>query len=168
VLIPTGDLITITGNGTFDTSTPRIITRQYFSSDARGRHHVGHEFIFTRLNELVLDDDDLDMGSGGKPAAARIRPGPNPHLMVGIGKVGTIYTGESRQHGRLQRHHGPDVQELLTAVGGMFSTPRVLAGTVPSVGLQKHDLQRLAEPISRNVRDLHRMIQTPPEAASVN
>ena len=45
---------------------------------------------FTPLNELLLDDDDLDMGSGGNLLLPD-QPGPNPHLMVGAGKVGTLY-----------------------------------------------------------------------------
>ena len=41
--------------------------------------------FFTPLNELMLDDEDLDMGSGGNLLLPD-QPGPNTHLMVGIGK----------------------------------------------------------------------------------
>ena len=90
---------------------------------------------FTPLNELMLEDEDLDMGSGGNLLLPD-QPGPNPHLMVGAGKLGINLSGQSRFDGWIQCQQDQMVQELTSEVGGMFSTPAYWQGTMPNVGLQ--------------------------------
>ena len=60
-----GDLIATTGNGTFDTNTPRINYGDSILRLTPGGGTMSVASFFTPLNELILDDDDLDMGSGG-------------------------------------------------------------------------------------------------------
>jgi len=60
-----GDLITITGNGTFDTGASPVNYGDSFLRLTPGVGTTGTMSVsssFTPLNELILDDDDLDMG----------------------------------------------------------------------------------------------------------
>ena len=162
-----GDLITITGNGTFDTDTPRINYGDSFIRLTPGGAKMSVTSFFTPLNEFVLDDDDLDMGSGGNLLLPD-QPGPNPHLMVGIGKVGTIYLLNRDGMGGFNASTDQMVQELPTAVGAIFGTPAYWQGTVPSVGLQNmiYTIGGADQPKMFVISN--GSIQTPPSAASVN
>jgi hypothetical protein len=162
-----GDLITITGNGTFDTNTPRINYGDSFIRLTPGGGTMSVTSFFTPLNEFVLDDDDLDMGSGGNLLLPD-QPGPNPHLMVGIGKVGTIYLLNRDSMGGFNASTDQMVQELPTAVGAMFGTPAYWQGTVPGVGLQNmiYTIGGADQPKMFVISN--GLIQTPPNAASVN
>jgi hypothetical protein len=134
-----GNLIAITGNGTFDTmSSPVVDYGDSFLSLAPGVGTTGTMSVssfFTPLDELMLDDDDYDMGSGGNLILPD-QPGPNPHLMVGIGKVGTIYLVNRDSMGGFNASGDQMVQELPSEVGGMFSTPAYWRGMMPNGGLQ--------------------------------
>ncbi len=133
-----GDLITITGNGTFDTGASPVNYGDSFLRLTPGVGTTGTMSVsssFTPLNELILDDDDLDMGSGGNLLLPD-QPGPNPHLMVGAGKVGNLYLVNRDSMGGFNAAMDQMVQELDSAVGGMFSTPAYWQGNVPGVGLQ--------------------------------
>jgi hypothetical protein len=133
-----GDLITVTGNGTFDTGASPVDYGDSFLRLTPGVGTTGTMSVasfFTPLNELTLEDDDLDMGSGGNLLLPD-QPGPNPHLMIGIGKVGTIYLVDRDSMGGFNASGDQMVQELPSAVGGMFATPAYWQGTVPEVGLQ--------------------------------
>lgn len=133
-----GDLITITGNGTFDTGASPV---DYGDSFLRLTPVLGTpgsltvDTFFTPLNELLLDDDDLDMGSGGNLLLPD-QPGPNPHLMVGVGKVGSIYLVNRDSMGGFNAGIDQMVQKLTGKIGGMFSTPAYWAGKVPKAGLR--------------------------------
>jgi Abnormal spindle-like microcephaly-assoc'd, ASPM-SPD-2-Hydin len=130
-----GDLIAITGNGTFDTNAPTVDYGDSFLRMTPGGGTMSITSSFTPLNELLLDDEDLDMGSGGNlllPA----QPGPNPDLMIGAGKVGTLYLVNRDNMGGFNANQDQMVQELSGAVGGMFSTAAYWQGNIPGVGLQ--------------------------------
>jgi len=130
-----GDLIAITGNGSFDTDTPRVNYGDSFLRLTPGGGTMAITSFFTPLNELILDDDDQDMGSGGNLLLPD-QPGPNAHLMVGAGKVGTIYLVNRDSMGGFNAAQDQMVQELPQAVGEMFSTPAYWQGMAPGVGLQ--------------------------------
>ncbi len=133
-----GDLITITGNGTFDTGASPVDYGDSFLRLTPGVGTTGTMTVssfFTPLNEMTLEDDDLDMGSGGNLLLPD-QPGPNPHLMIGIGKVGTIYLVDRDSMGGFNASGDQMVQEVPSVVNGMFSTPAYWQGTVPDVGLQ--------------------------------
>jgi hypothetical protein len=130
-----GDLITITGNGTFDTGASPVDYGDSFLRLTHGAGTLSVSSSFTPLNELMLDDDDLDMGSGGN-LLLPTQPGPNPDLMVGAGKLGNLYLVNRDSMGGFNASMNQMVQELDGAVGGMFSTPAYWAGTVPKAGLR--------------------------------
>ncbi len=162
-----GDLIIITANGTFDTNTPRINYGDSFLRLTPGGGTMSVTSFFTPLNEFVLADDDLDMGSGGNLLLPD-QPGPNPHLMVGVGKVGTIYLVNRDSMGGFNASTDQMVQELPSAVGAMFATPAYWQGTVPSVGLQNmiYTIGGADQPKMFVISN--GLIRTPPQAASVN
>ncbi len=162
-----GDLIAITANGTFDTFTPRINYGDSFLRLTPGGGTLSVTSFFTPLNELILDDDDLDMGSGGNLLLPD-QPGPNPHLMVGIGKVGTIYLVNRDSMGGFNASVDPMVQELPTAVGGVFGTPAYWQGTIPGVGLQNMIYTIGSGDQPKMFVISNGLIQTPPTAASGN
>ncbi len=120
-----GDLIAISGNGTFDTVASPINYGDSFMRLTPGVGTTGTmtvDSFFTPLNELMLDDDDLDMGSGGNLLLPD-QPGPNPHLMIGAGKLGTIYLVNRDSMGGFNASMDQMVQEVPGLVGGMFGTP---------------------------------------------
>jgi hypothetical protein len=133
-----GNLISVTANGTFDTIASPIDYGDSFLSLTPGVGTTGTLSVasfFTPLNELVLADDDLDMGSGGNLLLPD-QPGPNPHLVIGAGKVGTLYLVNRDAMGGFNASMDQMVQEVSGQVGGMFSTPAYWQGNIPSVGLQ--------------------------------
>lgn len=130
-----GDLIAITGNGTFDTNAPRTNYGDSFLRLTPGAGTMSVSSFFTPLNELMLDDDDLDMGAGGNLLLPD-QPGPNPHLMVAAGKFGILYLVNRDSMGGFNANVDQVVQELSGQISGMFSTPAYWQGNVPGVGLQ--------------------------------
>jgi hypothetical protein len=133
-----GNLITITGNGTFDTGASPVDYGDSFLSLTPVLGMPGSMTVasfFTPLNEMLLADDDLDMGSGGNLLLPP-QPGPYPDLVVGAGKFGTLYLVNRHSMGGFNAGGDQMVQEVPNAVVGMFSTPAYWQGMVPNVGLQ--------------------------------
>ena len=133
-----GNLITITGNGTFDTGASPVDYGDSFLSLTPVLGLPGSMTVasfFTPLNEMLLSDDDLDMGSGGNLLLPP-QPGPYPDLVVGAGKFGTLYLVNRHSMGGFNAGGDEMVQEVPNAVVGMLSTPAYWQGTVPNVGLQ--------------------------------
>src|SRR5271166_2718478 len=129
-----GDLIAISGNGTFDTASPRVDYGDSFLRLTPGGGTLSVSSFFTPVNELFLNQEDLDLGSGGNLLLPD-QPGPNPHLVFGAGKQGTIYLVNRDSMGGFNPAMDQVVQELITEVGGMFSTPAYWQGVV-NAGLQ--------------------------------
>jgi hypothetical protein len=127
-----GDLIAVTGNGTFDTVASPIDYGDSFIRLTPGVGTTGTmtvDTFFTPLNELLLDDEDADMGSGGNLLLPD-QPGPNPHLVIGVGKLGTIYLVNRDSMGGFNASMDQMVQEVSGLIGGMFSTPAYWQGKV--------------------------------------
>jgi Abnormal spindle-like microcephaly-assoc'd, ASPM-SPD-2-Hydin len=162
-----GDLITITGNGTFDTGSSPI---NYGDSFIRLTPDSGTMTVsssFTPMNEMTLSDDDLDMGSGGNLLLPD-QPGPHAHLMVGAGKLGSIYLVNRDSMGGFNATTDPMVQELLSEVGAMFSTPAYWQGTIPGVGLQNMIYTVGVGDHPKMFALANGMIQTPPASVAQN
>jgi hypothetical protein len=162
-----GNLIAITGNGTFDTTASPVDYGDSFLSLTPGVGTTGTMSVnsfFTPLDEMTLDDDDQDMGSGGNLLLPD-QPGPNPHLMIGIGKVGEIYLVNRDSMGGFNASGDQMVQELPSEVGGMFSTPAYWQGTVPNVGMQNMIYTIGAGDVPKMFVLANGMMQTPPASA---
>jgi hypothetical protein len=162
-----GDLITITGNGTFDTSPPTVDYGDSFLRLTPGGGTMSVTSSFTPLNEILLDDEDLDMGSGGNLLLPD-QPGPNTHLMIGAGKVGTLYLVNRDSMGGFNVANDQMVQKLPGAVGGMFSTPAYWQGTVPNVGLQNMVYTIGVDDQPKMFVISNGLLQTPPASTAVN
>jgi hypothetical protein len=162
-----GDLITITGNGTFDTGTPTLDYGDSFLRLTPGGGTMSVTSSFTPLNEMLLDDEDLDMGSGGN-LLLPTQPGPNPDLMIGAGKVGTLYLVNRDNMGGFNASNDQMVQELPGAVGGMFSTPAYWQGTVPNIGLQNMVYTIGVNDQPKMFVISSGLLQTPPASTAVN
>jgi hypothetical protein len=130
-----GDLLAITANGTFDTRSPRVDFGDSFVRLTPSGRTMKVSTFFTPLNELTLEDDDLDMGSGGNLMLPD-QPGPNPHLMLSAGKVGILYLVNRDSMGGFNASGDQMVQELSGQITGLAATPAYWQGNVPNVGLQ--------------------------------
>jgi len=161
-----GDLIAITGNGLFDTSAPVVDYSDSFIRMTPGGGTMSIATSFTPLNELLLDDDDLDMGSGGNLLLPD-QPGPNPHLMLGAGKVGTLYLVNRDSMGGFNASQDQMVQELAGEISGMYSTPAYWQGTVPGVGLQNMIYTIAVSDVPKMFVISNGLIQTPPISAAL-
>ena len=165
-----GDLIAITSNGTFDTGASPVNYGDSFlrlTPDPGAPVSMSVTSFFTPLNELMLEDEDLDMGSGGNLLLPD-QPGPNPHLMVGAGKLGSIYLVDRDSMGGFNASQDQMVQELPSEVGGMFSTPAYWRGTVPNVGLQNMIYTIGAGDTPKTFVLFNGLIQTPPASVASN
>src|SRR5215469_7433714 len=85
------NLFVATGNGQFDTNLNPPIN--YADSIIRIDLSIGPtvQDYFSPSDQLTLDQQDLDLGSGGITILPDPQSGPNPHLLVEAGKQGNIY-----------------------------------------------------------------------------
>jgi hypothetical protein len=122
----TGSIYGATGNGYFDADKGGIdygdsILRMTWSSASKTFTLADY---FTPWDQLSLDQDDTDLGSGGLLLLPD-QPGTEyPHLLVQAGKEGTIDLVSRDNMGHF--HSGNDsqiVQTLPYAVGGIWGAP---------------------------------------------
>jgi uncharacterized repeat protein (TIGR03806 family) len=85
---------------------------------------------FTPYNQLSLQNNDADLGSGGPLLLPdSVGSTAHPHLIVGAGKEGKIYLLDRDNMGRYDGTDGMngsdtnDLQELPGAIGGVWSSP---------------------------------------------
>lgn len=126
-----GNLFFATGNGYFNASSTGGV--DYADSQIRltlGNNGYTVADYFTPYNQETLDDNDTDLGSGGVLMLPE-QAGPNPNLLVSVGKEGSIYLVNRDSMGKFN----PDgdlqiVQELPNAIGGVWGMPAYFDGTV--------------------------------------
>jgi hypothetical protein len=117
-----GNIYLMTGNGTFDASTGGL---DYGDTVAKFSTADGFALsdYFTPFDQATDAKDDLDVGSGG-PLIIPDQPAPYTHLLVGAGKVGTIYVVDRDDMGGFNPNNNDQiVQSLSGQVNGVFSTP---------------------------------------------
>lgn len=117
------NLFVSTGNGTYD--------------GPRGGDDFGDSIVklvpaatrfqlmdfFTPYNQNSLNNDDTDVGAGGVLLLPD-QAGPHQHLLIEVGKEGSIYLIDRDRMG----HYNPNnnqqiVQDLENAIGGTWGTP---------------------------------------------
>ena len=115
-----------TGNGTFDLNTGGLDAGDSilkFGPPAGTTIPVLD--YFTPYNQLSLSNSDTDLGSGGVVLLPDQPPGsPNQHLIVEVGKQGSVYLVNRDAMGHIG--NGADsqiVQWLPGIVGGVWGTP---------------------------------------------
>ena len=117
-----GNLYVMTGNGTFDASSGGVDYGDSFVQLSTGSGLSVSDY-FTPFDQATDAAQDLDVGSGG-PLVIPDQSGPYPHLLVGGGKIGTIYLiDRDAMGGYNPSNNNQIVQSLVGAVGGIYSTP---------------------------------------------
>ncbi|HTQ53203.1 MAG TPA: chitobiase/beta-hexosaminidase C-terminal domain-containing protein [Bryobacteraceae bacterium] len=114
-----------TGNGTFDVDQGGRDwgdTILKMGSPAGGTLPVLSSF--TPFNQDVMNDDDVDLGSGGPMLLPDLPAGsPHAHLLVQSGKFGNIYLVDRDAMGGYNSGTDQIVQELDGANGGIWGMP---------------------------------------------
>jgi len=112
-----------TGNGTYDGPKNGLdfgdsVIRLPFS-----RAQVNAFQYFTPYDQGMFDDDDTDVGSGGVLLLPD-QSAPHVHLMVQVGKSGSIYLID-RDHlgGYNPNNNHQIVQDMENVIGGLWATP---------------------------------------------
>lgn len=118
-----GNVFLASGNGTFDTSGSPIDFGDSLLKLTLGSSGLMVADYFTPYNQLTLEDNDEDLGSGGALLLPD-QPGSYPHEAIGAGKQGSIYLLNRDNMG----HYNPDnnsqiVQEIDGQIGGIFGLP---------------------------------------------
>jgi hypothetical protein len=116
-----GNIYTITGNGTFDASTGGI---DYGDSFLRFSTSGGLTVTdyFSPDDQGMLDDDDTDLGSG----AGLILPkqtGSFPDEITGAGKQGIIYLVNRDNMGHYNSGSNDVIQTITGSAKGYYSSP---------------------------------------------
>jgi hypothetical protein len=141
-----------TGNGTFDTtlnssgfpidgdygdSVIKLAVDPDSSPTNQNINGWGLQVVdyFTPDNQQTLDDDDLDLDSGGV-LLLPTQAGPYPDELIAAGKQGTIYVINRNDMGHFDPNANNIIQELdgvlgmEGASGGAFDTPAYFNGEV--------------------------------------
>ena len=123
-----GNIYFTTGNGTFDAN---VGGSDYGDSAIKLSTSGGLSVAdyFTPSNELYLDQNDLDFGSGGVMLLPD-QPGLYPHLLVTSYKLGTLDVINRDNMGRFNPTTDNIVQELPGALGGTWNMPAYFNGTI--------------------------------------
>uniref|UniRef100_Q01T37 IPT/TIG domain-containing protein n=1 Tax=Solibacter usitatus (strain Ellin6076) TaxID=234267 RepID=Q01T37_SOLUE len=125
-----GNIYAVSGNGRFD-------------ADVNGRN-LGDSVIklsspalsvldfFTPFNQLHLDQQDVDLGSGGAVLLPDLAGSPDhKHLLVNAGKEGRVYLLDRDRMGRFNSDRDSQiVQSLEHAIGAHFGGPAYFNGTL--------------------------------------
>lgn len=85
-----GHLYVITGNGTFDVTSPTGPTNDYGDSFLQLSSALAVSSWFTPSDQLSDNTNDFDFGSGGSAIVLNLSTGPL-HLVIGGGKDGELY-----------------------------------------------------------------------------
>jgi hypothetical protein len=115
-----------TGNGTYDGKKGGD---DFSDTVVKLAPPIGNRFRladwFTPYNQLDLSTGDIDVGSGG----VLLLPdqgmnAPHQHLLVEVGKEGSIYLIDRDKMGHFHAgDNGQIVQDLENAIGGVWATP---------------------------------------------
>jgi hypothetical protein len=113
-----------TGNGTYDGPTAK---NDYGDTVAKvpAQKAVPHKYdYFTPYNQANFEHFDTDVGSGGVLLLPDQGQGaPHQHLLVQVGKSGSIYLINRDRMGLYNSGTNQIVQDMEGAIGGLWSTP---------------------------------------------
>jgi hypothetical protein len=133
-----GNIFIANGNGTFDTKNiPATMFGNTILKLTLSGNTLSVLDYFTPYDQNNLNSGDVDLGSGGVLLLPD-QPGNHPHLLVQVGKEGTIYLVDRDQMTTNNQHYcssgcsnDPEiVQELQSVLGGMWATPAYWNGNV--------------------------------------
>ena len=113
------NLYVITGNGVYDSTKS-----DYGDSVLKLATSGGLSLAdwFTPNDQMILDQNDTDFGSGAAVILVDLPSSPIPHLVVGGGKEGTIFVLNRDNLGHITPGDGGAIQ-FFPASNGIFATP---------------------------------------------
>jgi hypothetical protein len=118
-----GNIYVLTGNGTFDAATGGSDYGDSFIKLALEGNVLRPVDFFTPFDQKMLDDQDLDVGSGGGVLLPD-QPGAHAHLIAGGGKNAVLYVVDRDHMGRYQSGGNSQiVQEISGPIAPLFSSP---------------------------------------------
>ena len=119
-----------TGNGSFSANTNGGDYADSFVKLSTTTNRLAVADYFTPYNQLSLQNNDADLGSGGPLLLPdSVGSAAHPHLIVGAGKEGKIYLLDRDHMGHYNGTDGMNgtdsqiVEELPGAIGGVWSSP---------------------------------------------
>ncbi len=133
-----GSVYVSTGNGTYDGTAHSDYGDSVLRMNLANRVFTLADY-FTPWDQLDLDNNDTDVGSGGVLLLPDQPGAQYPHLLVQVGKEGTIDVVNRDNMGKF--HSGNDdqiVQTLPTIIGGIFGNPSFWNNNVYFGGVFDH------------------------------
>lgn len=115
-----GNIFLITGNGTFDADTAGVDYGDAMLKLSGSVLTVAD--YFTPDNQDMLDNDDLDLGSG-TAVLLPTQSGPYPNELVSAGKQGTIYLVNRDNMGKFSATSNNVIEMLTGSAGGYLASP---------------------------------------------
>ena len=129
-----GNIYFATGNGTYDGSSHSNYGDSIVKLSGPNAGIFKILDWFTPHNQASLDNGDTDLGSGGVLLLPNLPIGsPHPHLLVQMGKEGTIYLIDRDKMGKYCAGCGSNpqiVQEIPGASAGIWGSPAYWNGSV--------------------------------------
>jgi hypothetical protein len=127
-----GDVYVSTGNGVFDEGSGMSLENDYGDSILRLTPVSGNTVTpnglnltlngwFTPYDELNLENNDTDLGSGGVVLLPDQTSAPT-HLLVEIGKEGVVYLVDRDNMGQFQAANNSQIVQSFSA-SGLWGTP---------------------------------------------
>ncbi len=112
------NLYVLTGNGIWDGSTALGDSALKLGTSS------GLSLLdwFTPYNQMNLDGNDSDVGSGGAAVLVN-NSGPHPQLLIGGGKQGVLYVLDRTNMGHNHTSDNNQIVQSLSLSGSSFSTP---------------------------------------------
>jgi hypothetical protein len=126
----TGDIYVSTGNGVFDQGTGMSLENDYGDSVLRLTPAAGPtpnganlklNGWFTPFDELMLEQNDTDLGSGAVVLLPDQTVGPK-HVLVELGKDGVVYLIDRDNMGTFQANNNSQIPQYFGATGGFWGT----------------------------------------------
>ena len=128
-----GFIYVSTANGTFDFSAGGTDFGDSFLKLSTVQNGFIEQDYFTPYNQAMLDDDDLDLGSGGLMIVPD-QSGTYPHEVVGGGKQGTLYLVNRDTMGEYNEAEDMVVQEFPEITPSIKTVPAYWNGNVYLAG----------------------------------
>jgi len=118
------DVFFSTGNGTFDANVSGQIDYGDTVTKLKPTGKPAKVLdYFTPYNQNGLSNSDKDLGSGGNLLLPDQVGGPHEHLLIAVGKEGSIYLLDRDNMGHFHaKNNSQIVQDLENAIGGMWAT----------------------------------------------
>ena len=123
---PYGRMFTSTGNGSYNATIPYTSSMNYGDDILHLDLTNGAPTVadaFTPFNQASLSNSDVDLASGGVLLLPDQTSGGFAHLLVQVGKEGTIYLVNRDSMGGFNSSGDNIVEELQNQVQGLWSAP---------------------------------------------